>query len=334
MRIGSFDTSERVLVIAEIGNNHEGSVGRARSLVEEAAAIGVDAVKFQTFRTEHYVSRSDEERFQRLERFRLTESEFIELAELAHRLGVLFISTAFDLESGRFLADIADCVKAASADNDFYPLLDVLARTNRPLIVSTGLADLEQLERTASFVESARGTAENLAFLHCVSSYPVPEDEINLRAIGMLAERFPSWTVGYSDHTLGMDAAVLSVVAGARIIEKHFTLDKQASDFRDHQLSADPPQLRELLRRIRAAETLAGRAEKVVQPSEKDGGVALRRSIIAARDLRSGQVLADADITWVRPGGGLPPGEEHLLLNKTLTRDVAAGERLDRSDVR
>lgn len=334
MRIGELNTADCVFVIAEIGLNHEGSLDRAHALVEEAAAAGVDAVKFQAFRTEHYVSHSDEARFSRLERFRLGEEELEELAGLARDRGLLFLSSAFDLESARFLARIADCVKAASGDNDFFPLLDVLARSGRPLLVSAGLADVEQLDRTVAFVERARGSAADLGLLHCISSYPTPDDEVNLRAIGVLAERFPGWTIGYSDHTLGIDAAVLSVAAGARIVEKHFTLDKAQSDFRDHQLSADPRELRELVRRIRAAEVLAGRPEKTVQPSELENAIAVRRSIVAAHDLEAGHRLTFGDLTWVRPGGGLPPGQEDKLVGKMLVQDVATGERLSPTDVR
>src|SRR5262245_3971683 len=176
MRIGAFDTSERVLVVAEVGNNHEGSFERARELVERAAEAGADAVKFQTFRTEHFVHASDRERYARLEGFRLSYDEFAELAELARSRGLLFVSTALDLESARFLAGTADAIKIASGDNDFFPLLDATARTGTPLIVSTGLTDLEQVDRTVAFVEDARGSRDGLALLQCVSGYPTPDE--------------------------------------------------------------------------------------------------------------------------------------------------------------
>jgi sialic acid synthase SpsE len=333
MRIGSFDTSDRVLVIAEVGNNHEGSLDRARALVEEAAAAGVDAVKFQTFRTEHFVHRSDTERYARLERFRLAFDEFAELAELARSRNLLFVSTALDLESARFLGETADAIKIASGDNDFFALLDFAARTRKPLIVSTGLADLEQLDRTVAVVEAARGSREQLALLHCVSGYPAPPDEQNLLAIGLLTERYDGWTVGFSDHTIGLDAAPLAVAAGARIVEKHFTLDKNLSDFRDHQLSTDPAELRELVARIRAAERLAGRREKVVQVAEQPLVVAARRSIAAAGEFAAGHRLRDEDLTWLRPGDGLRPGHEPELVGRPLRRAVAFGDPLGLADV-
>jgi sialic acid synthase SpsE len=333
MRIDSFDTSDRVFVIAEIGNNHEGSLDRARALVEEAAAAGADAVKFQTFRTEHFVHRSDSERYARLERFRLSFEEFAELAGLARQRGLLFVSTALDLESARFLAETADCLKIASGDNDFLPLLDIAARSAIPLIVSTGLADVEHLDRTVEFIESARGSRDGLALLQCVSSYPAPDEEVNLLAIQLFGERYPGWTIGYSDHTLGLEAAPLAVAAGARIVEKHFTLDKHLSDFRDHQLSADPADLRQLVGRIRAAERFGGRREKLLQPSEEVNVVAVRRSIAAAGDFPAGHRLRDGDLTWLRPGDGMRPGEEQALLGKALRHAVGFGDRLRPDDV-
>lgn len=334
MRIGRHDTDERVLVIAEIGNNHEGSLERACELVEAAAAAGADAVKFQTFRRAHFGNPADPERWERLGRFELSHDQFAELAGLAHARGLIFASTPLDLDSARFLAETADCLKIASGDSDFWPLLDVAAGSDRPLIVSTGLADLDQVDRTVAFVEERRPGRRDLALLHCVASYPAPPEEVNLRAIGLLAEEFPGWTVGYSDHTLGIDVAALAVAAGARIVEKHFTLDKQLSEFRDHQLSADPDDLHELVRRIREIEAVAGRAVKEVQPSEREYATALRRSIVAARDLSAGDRVGSADVTWLRPGGGLRPGREDVVVGRTLVRDVPAGATLGASDVR
>jgi N-acetylneuraminate synthase/N,N'-diacetyllegionaminate synthase len=333
MHVGPFDTSDRVLVVAEIGNNHEGSLDRARTLVEEAAKAGADAVKFQTFRTEHFVHPSDRERFDRLERFRLTFDDFADLAELARSRGVLFASTALDLESARFLGETADVIKIASGDNDFLPLIEVAARTGKPLVISTGLAEVDQLDRTVAFAEDARGSGVGLALLHCVSGYPTPDGDVNLLAIGLLAERYPGWTIGFSDHTLGLEAAPLAVAAGARIVEKHFTLDKNLSDFRDHRLSTDPPELKALVASIRAAERFAGRREKLLQASEEPLATAARRSIAAAGDFDAGHKLRDGDLTWLRPGDGLPPGEEPALLGRPLRHAVTFGDRLGLEDV-
>jgi sialic acid synthase SpsE len=333
MRIGGFDTDERVLIVAEIGNNHEGDVGVARELVERAAAAGADAVKFQTFRPEHYVSRLDKERFARLERFRLTFDDFSDLARLAHDRRLLFVSTPFDLDSAAFLGGVADAIKISSGDNDFAPLLVRAAHTCLPMIVSTGLAEIESIRRTVQLVRHEwSGKNHGLAVLHCVSAYPVPDAEVHLRAISSLASELDC-VVGYSDHTDGVDAAPLAVALGARLIEKHFTLDKQYSEFRDHRLSADPKELAEIVRRIRLAETLLGATGKQVQPSERPGLVALRRSVAALHDLSDGHLLTAGDLTWVRPGGGLRPGEENRLIGRRLRRAVVAGEQLAVDDV-
>ena len=336
MRIGAIDLDERVLIVAEIGNNHEGNVDVARELVRQAAAAGVDAVKFQTFRTEHYVSRSNTARFNRLKGFELKPAQFAELAELAQSLGVLFISTPFDLESARFLETIVDALKVASGDVNFYPLIQQVARTRKPLIISSGGSDLAQVQRTVAVVRetwAAAGiTKGELAILHCVSSYPVPAEQANVRSVQFLAERLDC-VVGYSDHTLGTEAAVLAVALGARIIEKHFTLDKRFSDFRDHQLAADPAEMAELVRRVRSAAVLLGVPGKTVQPCEQPELAGMRRSVVAAGDLPRGRRITWDDITWVRPAGGLPPGEESRLLGRALVRDVRAGDQLGAGDV-
>ena len=337
MHIGTCNLAEKVLIVAEIGNNHEGDMDTARRLVQAAAACGVDAVKFQTFKTEHFVSRSDTARFARLRSFELSPSQFAQLAELAHALGLLFISTPLDLASAAFLEPLVDAFKIASGDIDFYPLLERVARSGKPLIISTGASDWPQVARTVSFVQHVWATHHirgQLAVLHCVSSYPVPAEQANLRAITFLATHLaPQIPVGYSDHTLGLDAALLAVALGARLIEKHFTLDKQFSDFRDHHLAADPPEMHELVQRIRLATCLLGSGEKVIQPQEATAVMAIRRSIVAATDLPKGHRLTWSDLAWVRPAGGLPPGEESRLLGKVLRRDVQSGERLLETDV-
>jgi N,N'-diacetyllegionaminate synthase len=327
VKIGPFDTDEAVLVVAEIGNNHEGDVAVARELVESAASTGVDAVKFQTFQTGAFVSPADTDRYARMQRFELSAEEFADLAQLAHERSLLFLSTALDLASVVTLEPFVDGFKVASGDIDFFPLLERLTATGKPVVISSGQSEVEEVGRAVDLLGGEVG------ILHCVSSYPAPEEEINLRALGDLADRFPSCTIGYSDHTIGLEAASLSVACGARIVEKHFTLAKNYSGFRDHALSADPSELSELVRRIRAAETLLGQRRKSTQPSETEAKFALRRSIAAARDLRAGQTLADGDFIWTRPADGLRPGEESQLIGRMLRREVHAGEHLRREDV-
>ncbi|MDQ3336700.1 MAG: N-acetylneuraminate synthase family protein [Myxococcota bacterium] len=331
MRIANHDITERILIVAEIGNNHEGNFEVACRMLEAAADAGVDAVKFQTFQTRLFTSKADPARFERLTKFELTQTQFRQLAELAKKRGIIFFSTPLDLESARFLEPLVDVFKVASGDNNFIPLIQQVAATGKPLIISTGLADLAHLHRISELARDA-GAEGHLAFLHCVCAYPAPPAEANLRAIPMLAAEL-GVPIGWSDHTLGFEASLAAAALGARIIEKHFTLDKNFSAFRDHQLSADPAEMRLIVDGVRKIEQLLGKPEKRVQPCEEANQRPARRSIAAARDLPRGHVLVPADLVWVRPAIGLPPGEERQLLARTLTRDVPAGDAIRAEDV-
>ncbi len=335
MKIGDFDTDRQVLIIAEIGNNHEGRFELAAEMVRRAAEAGANAVKFQTFRTELFTSRQDPARFERLKSFELSFEQFARLRDVAQTCGVLFLSTPFDLESARFLGEIVPAIKIASGDNTFYPLIETVARLGKPCLLSSGLLDLRRLRRTIELIRGIwleMGVEPGLSVLQCVTAYPVPPEEANLAAISTLAHAFGT-TPGYSDHTLGIEAAVLAVAAGARIVEKHFTLDKEFSDFRDHQLSADPSDLKEMVARIRQAEILLGDPEKKAVGAERENERAVRRSIAAGRDLAAGTVITPDALSWVRPAGGLPPGEEAQLLGRRLRADKAMGESITPNDV-
>jgi len=330
MKIGNYDTDKKVLIVAEIGNNHEGSVALAEEMIGRAAEVGVGAVKFQTFRTEHYVSPANKNRFKRLKKFELSFAEFKRLKKVADNEGVLFISTPFDLQSAEFLKDYVPAFKIASSDNTFYPLIQTVARYGKPVILSCGLASLEQIRYAKVIIESIwteNNIQQNLALLHCVTSYPVPSSEANLSTISLLKKEF-GCDVGYSDHTIGIDAAILSVAAGARIVEKHFTIDKNYSNFHDHQLSADTKEFSRLILAINKTEELLGSGKKALQICENDYLPAVRRSIVASRDINKNEIIKLEDITWVRPSGGIPPGNESIILGKTVTRNVTKGEQI------
>jgi sialic acid synthase SpsE len=330
MKIGNTLSEERVAIVAEIGNNHEGSFDNARRMVDAAAKTGVDAVKFQTFQTKYFTSNADPARFARLSKFELTQAQFAELASQARALGLGFMSTPLDVGSARFLAPLVDVFKIASGDNDFLPLMAEVCRSGKALIISSGLADMGRLRATRDFVRGEwqrLGISPELAILQCVCAYPVPPEEANLRAIPLIASEL-AVTAGYSDHTIGIEACLGAVALGARILEKHFTLDKNFSDFRDHQLSADPDEMKRLVDSVRKMEKLLGRAEKTVQASESGNQKVARRSIVAAADLPAGHVLSLEDLTWIRPAGGLRPGDEDMLVGLTLRRDVKFGEPL------
>ena len=327
MRIGAHDIDERVALVAEIGNNHEGDVEVARAIVRAAAAAGAQAIKLQTFGAERFVAPSDERRFAQLKRFELSGDEVRSLAQEAKDAGVAFISTPLDLESVDLLEPIADALKVASGDLDFFPLLRRVAATDRPLVLSSGVSDLPRIHRALDEVLAVRGSLDDVALLHCTSAYPSPAADANLRAIPYLADRLPV-RIGFSDHTLGLDAAPLAVALGARIIEKHMTLEGIESDFRDHALSLTPPQMAELAERLALAEELLGSPGKEVLDVERDVAAAVRRSIAAGRDLPAGHVVREEDLVWLRPGGGVAPGREWTVLGRTLRRDLSRGERI------
>ena len=329
MKIGKLDTCDKVIIVAEIGNNHEGSIELARKLVDKAAEAGVDAVKFQTFTTKTFVSPQDKERFNRMKGFELTTENFKELAIRAKNNGLQFISTPLDMPSAVFLMEIVDAVKIASGDNTFYPLIEFVSESDKPIILSTGFANEEQINFSASLIEknkSKNNFHSHLALLHCVSAYPVKPEDANLSAIKELSMKFPRTPIGYSDHILGNEAATLSVAAGARIVEKHFTIDRNYSGFRDHQLSADPRSMAELVTKIRQAEILLGTGSLDPRDVERDSETAVRRSIAAARDIAAGDTIIYKDIIWIRPGEGLSPGMEHQVLGKQLKTSIQAGE--------
>ncbi|MCO6431389.1 MAG: N-acetylneuraminate synthase family protein [Deltaproteobacteria bacterium] len=328
MIIGGHNTDDEVLIVAEIGNNHEGNFDLAQELIGMAAECGVHAVKFQTFRTEQYISRTEEQRFQRTKSFELIFEQFAKLADYSKEKGVIFFSTPFDLESARFLESIQSVFKISSGDNNFYPLIKQVAESGKAIIMSGGLADITQLQYAKALIELTwhqKGTKQELALLHCITSYPTAPNEANLAAITHFKEHF-NCTVGYSDHTLGIEACVLAAALGARIIEKHFTLDKNYSEFRDHKLSAEPQEMKQLVERVKEAGVYIGKAGRTVQQGEKSIATSMRRAIAAKRDLEKGHRIELEDITWVRPANGLAPGEEHSLVGKVLNRSVNWGE--------
>jgi N,N'-diacetyllegionaminate synthase len=328
MKIGNFDTDNNVFIIAEIGNNHEGDFKLACDLVEAAANAGADAVKFQTIVPDRLVSSADQIRLNQLNQFSFNEDQFKQLKEIADSLSLIFLSTPFDLSVIDWLDELVPAYKIASGDNDFWPLFDRVANTGKPVLVSLGLGKVNQLIEIKNFFEKRWETLNiknpGIAFLHCVVSYPTPDDQAFLSNIFKI--RTEDITVGYSDHTLGIKAAELAVASGARIIEKHFTLNKKFSDFRDHQLSCDPEELKLLVETIRKAEQFIGFNKQPLQDCEKSNASAVRRSISSIRDMSVGEVVTSKDLCWLRPKIGYPPGNEHLIIGKKLISPIQKGE--------
>jgi N-acetylneuraminate synthase/N,N'-diacetyllegionaminate synthase len=324
VKIGEHDLNKRVFIIAEIGNNHEGDLEVAIRMLHSAAEAGADAVKFQAIDPEEMVSSDQRERIAQLKRFRFSRADFELLAQEARSAGKVFLATAFDLKSADFLNGLVPAFKVASCDIDHVPLLERIASFGKPVLLSAGTAMDDELRSARTAVEAVwkkGGVSPGLAFLHCVSKYPTPDDEADLSRI--IAIKAMGVVPGYSDHTLGIDATVAAVALGARVIEKHFTIDKDFSDFRDHKISADPAEFRYMVERIR-------QVEKFMRPLAGKYGranfSAIRRSVAAGRDMLAGETLKMEDFSWVRPGTGLPPGETKALIGKKLLRPLKRGE--------
>ena len=334
MKIGEINTKEKVLIIAEIGNNHEGSYALAEEMIGLAAKAGVDAVKFQTIIPERLVSVQQKERIHQLKKFQLSYNEFSKLEKVAKNQGVIFLSTPFDIDSALFLNELVPAYKIASGDNDFFPLIEVIAKTDKPIIMSTGLMNLDEVKKSVLFIKNIwqeYQIKQELALLHCVSSYPTPPENANLSTIRELEQ--VADVIGYSDHTLGIDAAVLSVGIGARIIEKHFTIDNDYSDFHDHKLSANPEDFKEMVDKIRVVENLLGNGDKTPSTNELEAKENIRRSIVAKHDLEIGHQLVLDDFSWVRPGIGVKPGKEKILLEKKLKTNILEGNIITSDDI-
>ena len=332
MKINKFNTSKNVFIVAEIGNNHEGSIIAAKNMISAAADAGVNAVKFQTIVPELFVSKNNFERFKKLKSFQLKYSQFETLANFSEKKGVLFCSTPFDLETAKFLNNIQTFFKISSGDNEFYPLIDQICKFKKPIILSTGLVDIKQIKKIVKFISNYNFYKKNnLGLLHCVSSYPTDLFEINLKSIKFLKNFFSDLTIGFSDHTLGIEASLFSVACGAEIVEKHFTLNKNYSNFRDHQLSADPKEMKSLVNKIRSLEKILGTEQKKINISEKKSVIEYKRSIAANKNLSKGSKIKKNDIMWIRPGQGFQPGQEKKILNKKLTKDIKQGEIFNRN---
>jgi N,N'-diacetyllegionaminate synthase len=330
-------------LIAEAGVNHDGDLAVAIALIDAAAEAGVDAVKFQTFDpaaltveaaplADYQRERgeaSDQRRM--LERLRLPDAAFRELARHAAERGLVFLSAPFDEGSAQLLADIGVAAfKLGSGELTNLPFLERVAGYGRPMILSTGMADLTEVAAAVDAVRAAG--CRHIALLHCVSSYPTPIEQANLRAIDTLAGAHPDLVIGYSDHVLGLDAAVASIGLGASILERHLTLDRTRPG-PDHALSSEPAEMAELVRRVRATEAALGTGVKEPQAAEADVREVARRSLVTVRALHAGETLDAAALTAKRPGNGLSPALLPAMVGRRLVRDVAAGVALAESDL-
>lgn len=316
-----------VFIIAEAGVNHNGDLRLAKKMIEVAAEAGADAIKFQTFRAEKLVTREAakanyqkintgddrETQYEMLKKLELNEEEHQELIEYCRRLKILFLSTPFDLESVALLERIGvEAYKISSGDLTDIPLIEAVASRRKPVLISTGMGSLGEVEEAVA--AARRMNNEELVLLHCTTSYPTPYREVNLRAMLTLKEAF-QLPVGYSDHTSGLEIPAAAVVLGARVIEKHFTLDKDLPG-PDHRISLTPDELKTMVRCIRNVEAALGDGRKSATAGEEEAKKIARKSIVAACDIPAGTVITRELLTCKRPGTGLPPGFIKYLLGR------------------
>ena len=334
MKIGNRDLEKDILIVAEIGNNHEGNFDIAKLLIKRAAECGVDAVKFQTIRAEKFVTRDEKKRFTQIKRFELSDSQFRELASLAKARGLLFLSTPFDYDSVDMLDEFVPAFKISSGDLNWYQFLEYIAQKGKPILLSTGMSEVEEITRALETIKGASPApiSENVVLLHCVSSYPVDINEANLLSIPYLRERF-GVPVGYSDHTLGILTCETAVALGACVIEKHFTYRKEGQSFRDHALSADPGEMKELVASIRLIETSLGANDKRVMECEKQNRTEMRRSLAARKYLAKGEIINEEALTFLRPGTGIPPEGLSSIIGRRVARDIAEGSIIQEKDI-
>jgi N,N'-diacetyllegionaminate synthase len=325
----------RPWIIAEIGVNHDGELETARRLIQAAARAGADAVKFQAFRAERLAGPDAPlADYQRRALGALSQREMLRALELdagqlhrcrqeAQAQGLAFGCTPFDLESLRAVVALGlDFLKIGSGDADNLPLLEAACASGLPTIVSTGMCDSADVDR---IVAVFAGAPQRLALLHCVSAYPAPLAECNLRVIPWLATR--AGTAGFSDHTAGDEAATAAVALGAQVIERHLTHDRAAPG-PDHAASLEEAELREYIARLRRLPGALGDGRKRPMPCEQDVRQVARKSLVAALDLPAGTRLERHHLDARRPAGGLPPWSIDSLCGRVLARNLRAGERL------
>ncbi len=317
---------KKTFVIAEVGNNHEGNFNLAKRMILQAKKSGADAVKFQTIIPELLNVISDKKRIKQLKKYQFSFEQFKKLSDYSKKNKIIFISTPTDLSSAGFLNKIQKYFKIASGDNDFYPLIKKIASFNKPILLSTGLSDYKDIQNAKRLIFNEwkkKGLKKNtLTLMHCVSSYPVEKKYANLTAIKSLKNKFKDCTIGYSDHTIGILACTIAVAYGARVIEKHFTLNKNQSNFRDHKLSADPSEMRQLVENIRLQELMRGNGIKKLEVCEKNYIKSLRRSAVASRNLKKNKTIIEQDIKWVRSQSGIKIKDKKAVLGKKLKKNI------------
>lgn len=329
----------KVFIIAEAGVNHNGKFEIAKKMVDIAAESGADAIKFQTFISERCVTKnamkahyqkettdSNQTQFDMVKKLELSFDEFVKLKEYCEEKKIMFLSTAFDIDSLNFLNSIGlDIYKIPSGEITNLPLLKAIGKLKKKVIVSTGMSSLEEIKLVVNILNKY-GT-EDIVLLHCTTQYPAPMEDVNLKAmVGMKEElKLP---VGYSDHTQGIEVSIAAVALGATVIEKHFTLDRNM-DGPDHKASIEPYELRSMVQAIRNIEKALGRSKKEITASEIQNKNVVRKSIVAASRIKKGECFTEQNLTTKRPGTGISPMEWERVIGTYAIRDFEADELIE-----
>lgn len=312
--------STHVLIIAEAGVNHNGSLELAKHLIDKAVEAGVDIVKFQTFKSEKLVSKAakqaeyqqrnigkkDESQLDMLKKLELSQADHEELIAYCKEKGIRFFSTAFDMDSIDYLHSLnMGLWKIPSGEITNYPYLRKIAKYNEPVILSTGMCELSDIEAAINVLLDFGVKKEQITILHCNTEYPTPFADVNLKAMLEIGKKF-GVQIGYSDHTKGIEVPIAAVALGATVIEKHFTLDKNM-DGPDHKASLEPDELKAMVNAIRNIEQALGSGHKTISPSERKNIEIARKSIVAACPIKAGELLTEENLMVKRPGNGINP---------------------------
>ena len=333
----------KTLIIVEAGVNHNGSIELAKKLVEKAKEAGVDYIKFQTFKASKLVTKAAKQaeyqqknigkegdsQYQMLKKLELSPEEHEVLIDYCHQFGIKFFSTAFDFDSIDYLHSLnLGLWKIPSGEVTNYPFLKRVAAFNEPTILSTGMCDMEDVRAAVNALYKNGLSKENLILLHCNTEYPTPFEDVNLKAMDALRNEF-GVEVGYSDHTKGIEVPIAAVALGATVIEKHFTLDRNMEG-PDHKASLEPDELKAMVTAIRNIEkAVGGDGTKHISKSEKKNIAIARKSIVAACDIKAGEVLTEQNLTVKRPGSGISPMKWDEIIGKTAIRDFAEDELIE-----
>ena len=329
-------------IIAEAGVNHNGSLELAKQLVDKAVDAGADYIKFQTFKTEKLVTKSakqaeyqqrnigsqEDSQFLMLKKLELSPEDHRILIDYCNKMGIKFFSTAFDFDSMDYLHSLKlDLWKIPSGEITNYPYLKKIASYHQPVILSTGMSTMEDIEACLKVLTDNGLTKDQITILHCNTEYPTPFEDVNLRAMQTIKERFGT-QVGYSDHTKGIEVPIAAVALGATVIEKHFTLDRNMPG-PDHKASLELDELKAMVSAIRNIEKALGSAEKKISDSERKNIAIARKSIVAATDIKKGEILTEENITVKRPGTGISPMRWEEVLGTKAVRDFQEDEIIE-----